>query len=148
MPSIVTVAAGSFVGLWLSTSILCSPILASGSCRRLFDAGPFDNLAVNYLAGIGVFTLAHVVLVFSGALVNLVVRITIGWWFLGVTLVLVAAGWVAVSIGLPRYDRWDPGGGGVDGRPLLGLAGLWYAAWSFVLAGLFAFAWFLRYYPG
>ena len=77
MPSILSVAIGSFVGLWLGMGVLCSPILVSSSCRRLFDSGPFDHIVFNYVGGMGVFTFIHVVLIFAGALVNYVLRVQI-----------------------------------------------------------------------
>jgi len=92
MPSILSVAIGSFVGLWLGMGVLCSPILVSSSCRRLFESGPFDHIVFNYVGGMGVFTFIHIVLIFAGALVNYAVRVQISWWFFGVTLVLAGGG--------------------------------------------------------
>ncbi|MFB6122346.1 MAG: hypothetical protein ABEJ78_02665 [Haloferacaceae archaeon] len=148
MPSAPVVAAVSFVGLWASMLVLCAPTLASSACRRLFAAGPSEYLLVNYAAGVGGFTFVHVLLVFAGALVNQVVRVTIGWWFVGVTLFVAAAGWWAASVRAPKRGVWDPTTSGVDGRAVLGVTAVWYVVWSFALAALFAFAWFLRYYPG
>jgi len=148
MPSILSVAIGSFVGLWLGMGVLCSPILVSSSCRRLFDSGPFDHLAFNYLGGMGVFTFIHVVLIFAGALVNYVVRVQISWWFLGVTLVLAAGGWIIGSFVVPQYGWWQPTEFGLDGRIVLAVMAIWYVVCTLILAALFAFAWFLAYYPG
>lgn len=148
MPSILSVAIGSFVGLWLGMGVLCSPILVSSSCRRLFDSGPFDHLAFNYVGGMGVFTFIHVVLIFAGALVNYVVQVQISWWFLGVTLVLAGGGWIIGSVVVPRYGWWQPTESGLDGRIVLAVMAIWYVFCTLILAALFVFAWFLAYYPG
>jgi len=148
MPSILSVAIGSFVGLWVGMGVLCSPMLVSSNCRRLFDSGPFDYIVFNYVGGMGVFTFIHVALIFAGALVNYVVRVQISWWFLGVTLVLAGGGWIIGSVVVPRYGWWQPTESGLDGRIVLAVTAIWYVVCTLILAALFAFAWFLAYYPG
>lgn len=148
MPSALAVAAVSFLGLWVGMLVLCAPVLASSACRRLCAAGPSGSLLVNYVAGVGGVALVHVGSVFAGAVVNQVVHVTIGWWFVGVTLVVAAAGWWALCVRAPNRGVWEPTGSGVDGRVVLGVTAVWYVVWSVALAALFAFAWFLRYYPG
>lgn len=148
MPSALVVAVGCFVGLWAATTVLCAPVLLSSSVRRLLDSGPADRLAANYLGGVGLFAFVHVALVFAGALVNTVVRVTIGWWFLGATLALLGVGWAVVSFVGPQRDWWRPAESRIDGRIVLGVVAVWYGVWTVALAALFAFAWFLAYYPG
>jgi hypothetical protein len=92
MLSIFSVAIGSFIRLWVGMVVLCSPILVSANCRRLFDSGPSEYLVVNYLTDMGVSTFGHVALIFAGALVNYVIEVDIGVWFLGVTILYVATG--------------------------------------------------------
>ena len=148
MPSILSVAVGTFLGLWLSMVVLCSPIFASTSCRRLLNSGPSEYLFVNYVAGVGAFTFGHVALIYGGALVNDVVEVDTGVWFLGVTILYVAAGWGFASFGFSLFEWWEPSESGVDGRIVLGVVAIWYLIWTFLLAALFAFAWFLAFYPG
>jgi hypothetical protein len=74
--------------------------------------------------------------------------VQISWWFLGVTLVLAGDEWIIGSIVVPRYGWWQPTESGLDGRIVLAVMAIWYVVCTLILAALFAFAWFLAYYPG
>lgn len=139
---------GIFLGLWFAMSILCAPIFASKSCRRLLNAGPSNHAVVNYLAGMGVLTLVHVALIFGGGLLNSILGVQTPLWALTATLIAAGGSWIVTSFVLPYYGFWEPSGSGIDGRIILGLTAFWYVICTAILGVVFVFAWFLAFYPG
>lgn len=118
-----------FGGLALFNLIACIPILLSSSVRRLFQQLPTENLAINYVLGMGGLTVLH-----SAALVAVVVAtgglegIAVLW---GLGLVTAGVGlfaWLTASFALPRWDLWNPAEkeDELDGRIALGIGLIWY----------------------
>lgn len=117
-------AAGAALGLPLA--VLCAPVLASGSLRRLVALGPTGVRAVNYV--LAVMTLAAVQGAAVGALsVGSPDPLAVGNATMDVVVTTAVAAWLIAVVGLPgRGYEWR------GDRPLragaaLALALGWYA---------------------
>jgi hypothetical protein len=118
-----------FGGIALFNILACLPILLSSPVRRLFSRLPADNLAINYLLGVGGFTVFHAVsLIVVITLSDGLEGVAVFWGLGGVTLGTGLLSWSIVSFLFPRLDWWDPReiDGELDGRLALGLGLAWY----------------------
>lgn len=142
-------AASSFASLIAFAALLAAvvlpawaPFLLADRVRTLFGSWPTGSLVANYLlvgAGVVVAQLlayALVVAALGGVSSSDGPERFFGALFLA-HLLVPAAGWLVAGVALPRRGSWDPTGGGVDGRLVLALGGLWYAfVTSVVVAAL------------
>lgn len=138
----------AFTG-WMN--IVSAPVLATQSVRRLFYRWPTTRLTVNYVMGMTAFTVVHLAVLFVGLMIttrtgsiNLMefFKITIG-----LTVGVLVVGWVGISVGLPRWGRWEPTGEGFDGRLVLVVGAFWYLAWTVLCVFLLNMILFLLAFP-
>lgn len=143
--------AAFYLLFWAGTCVACAPLLAAGSVRRLVRAGPTARPSVNYVLGVGAFTLLHYAAVLLALLFatrdgganllevfELVVALTVG---------VVVAGWLGASVGLPALGRWTPTGDGADGRLVLAAGAVWYLLWTAFVVFVVNTLLFLLHFP-
>lgn len=149
MPSFPTEIAAVAVALWLVVAPAWAPLLYADRVRALFADWPTGSLLANYAAVSFLFAVAHV-LTFFGVVAarGRLGGVALVQWAVVVAVAFPLAGWILASVGLPHTGRWDPAGGGVDGRVVLGVGAAWYALVAGVAVGfvfLVAMFWF---FPG
>ncbi|MFB6209457.1 MAG: hypothetical protein ABEJ56_04970 [Candidatus Nanohaloarchaea archaeon] len=117
-----------FAGLAVFNLLAWSPVLLFSSVRRLFSLYPTDKIGLNYLIGMGGFTVLH-----FGILVATVVALggmqglQVLRGLAGISLAVGLIGWTAAGIILPKIGYWNPGKEDeLDGRIALFLGLIWY----------------------
>lgn len=123
--------------LWLFDGIALLPVLLSSAVRRLVRTWPTDSLSGNYLVGVTLYAVSHLLVIMlplfavhGGSLERNVLQ-----WIIGLTLLNTVIWWVFLSVVAPARGRWRPKQGEeYDGRIALTLGVFTYAVATGALA--------------
>ena len=131
--------------LFVVVAVGWSPVLISERVRSLFEGWPTRHLALNYPVVVALVVVAHVVLLFVGAIPAPSGSLFVLQWGFATTLLVPLAGWVLVVVGLPRIADVDL----PDGVWLpLGVGAVWYAIVVAFAFAVLAFLLFVFFFPG
>lgn len=137
------------VCFWVLVAVVCAPVLAFGSIRIPMSRWPTTRLPVNYLVLSGLIVLGHAATFFGGVVLtggfsgNAVIRWTM----------IVAGGypltlWLIVGSVASATGYWESVVEELDQWLVMGLAAIWYAVVTIVVAALVFFVLFVLYFPG
>lgn len=140
-----------FGGLAVFNLLSCLPLLFFSSTRRLFKALPAENLLLNYVLGVGGYTVIHSSLLLSITVIQDGLKgIEVLWGLGGINIGAGLLSWITASFLFPHLGWWNPEQNEeeLDGRMALGLGLIWYTISTGV--GLFLLMVFLIvfFFPG